>query len=77
MNTDKIVEYRIITNDFSDMLAVDVNAAIQQGWRPTGGLCCSTYEMPYRDSYANVIGTETIFQYHQAMVKCEVRSKVG
>lgn len=37
------MEYKIVWNVDFDKLTADVNAHIQEGWRPKGGVTVSTY----------------------------------
>lgn len=65
----RIVEYKILTNTYSDMLAIDVNDAIKEGWQPAGGVCCSAYEESSRDYYGDIVNTYSVYTYQQAVVR--------
>lgn len=54
------MEYTILFSSHIEVLSVQVNAAIKEGWRPIGGVSCAIASNP---------GYRTEYQYTQAMVR--------
>jgi hypothetical protein len=59
-----MLEYRILTNNHTDILEREVNDLIKEGWRPLGGV-----SVAYKHEHAHNLVSHLV--YLQSMVKGE------
>ncbi len=62
------MKYRVVCNSDIERLEAEVNKAISEGWKPTGGVSCSESFASWENSRKGYTESDTNHTFVQAMI---------